>query len=141
MLRSLMAAMATAAAASKVKGIARQAAFGTIAIFALLVALVFIAIAAFYFLLPPLGAAWAAAAVAGAFAVFALIIFAWAWSKQSKDEDNGWMEQFGLPAVPKVDSKDVQAIVDRTRTELRKVGPVKLSLAALAVGFVIARLR
>jgi hypothetical protein len=141
MLRSLMAAMATAAAASKVKGIARQAGYGAIAIFALMVALVFIAIAAFYFLLEPLGAAYAATAVAGAFAVFALIIFAWAWSRQKQHQDEGWMEQLGLPAVPGVDSKDVQALVDRTRTELRKVGPVRLSLAALAVGFLIARLR
>ena len=138
MLRSLMAAMATAAAASKAKGIARQVAYSAIAIFALMVALVFIAIAAFYFLLDPLGAAFAAATVAGAFAICALIIFAWAWSKQKHAQDEGWMEQFGMPAV---DSKDVQAIVDRTRTELRKAGPVKLSLAALAVGFLIARLR
>jgi hypothetical protein len=136
-----MAAMATAAAASRVKGIARQAAYGTIAIFALMIALVFSAIAVFYFLLEPLGAAYAASAVAGASAAFALIIFAWIWSRQKKDQDEGWMEQFGLPAIPGVDSKDVQAIVDRTRTELRKVGPIKVSLAALAVGFLIARLR
>jgi hypothetical protein len=141
MLRSLMAAMATAAAASKAKGIARQAGYGAIAVFALMVALVFTAIAAFYFLLEPLGPAYAAATVAGASAVFALIIFAWAWFRQKKDQDEGWMEQLGLPALPGVDSKDVQAIVDRTRMELRKVGPVKVSLAALAVGFLIAKLR
>jgi hypothetical protein len=140
MLRSIMAAMATAAAASKAKGIARQVGYGAIAIFALMVALVFTAIAVFYFLLVPLGPAYAAATVAGASAIFAVIIFAWAF-RQKKDQDEGWMEQFGLPAIPGVDSKDVQAIVDRTRMELRKVGPVKVSLAALAVGFLIAKLR
>jgi hypothetical protein len=140
MLRSIMAAMATAAAASKAKSIARQAGYGAVAIFALMVALVFTAIAAFYFLLVPLGPAYAAATVAGASAIFAVIIFAWAF-RQKKDQDEGWMEQFGLPAIPGVDSKDVQAIVDRTRMELRKVGPVKVSLAALAVGFLIAKLR
>jgi hypothetical protein len=106
-----------------------------------MIALVFFSIAAFFFLSRPLGPAGAAAAVAGGSALIALIIFFWVWYKQKHANDDGFMEQFGLPAISGVDSKDVQAIVDRTRLELRKAGPVKVSLAALAIGFLIARLR
>ncbi len=141
MLRSILVAMATAATVSRARGVARQTAYGAIATFALMVALVFLAIAVFYFLLQSFDPAIAAAIVAGGFALFAFIIFLWAWARQKHPADDDWMEQLGLPAVTGVDSKDVHAIVDRAKVELRKAGPVKISLVALAVGFLIARLK
>jgi hypothetical protein len=142
MLRSILAAMATATAASKVKDIARQAAYGAIAVFALLVALVFLSLAGFFWMSQSLGPAGAAAAVSGILAAFSLLVVAWVYFKEGKPTNEGWMEQLGVPHVAGItDAKDMQEMVDRAQHELRKIGPVKLSLAALAAGFVISRLR
>ena len=142
MLRAILAAMATATAASKAKDVARQAAYGAIAVFALLVAIVFLSMAGFYWLSESMGPAGAAAAVSGILAAFALLIVAWAFLRGSKDKNEGWMEQLGVPHVAGLtDAKDMQQIVDRAQIELRKIGPVKLSLGALALGFIISRLR
>ena len=142
MLRAILAAMATATAASKVKDVARQTAYGAVAVFALLVALAFMSLACFYWLSESLGPAGAAAAVSGIMAVVALLVVAWANFKEAKPRNEGLMEQFGVPPIAGLtDAKDVQEIVHKAQTELRKVGPVKLSLAAAAIGFLIARLR
>lgn len=142
MLRSIVAAMATAAAASKAKGIARQAAYGAVAVFSLLVALVFSAIAAFYYLSQSMGPAGAAATVAAILAVLAMLVFIVSRVSARDDANGNWAKQLGLPAVAGItDTKDIEAMVDKTQIALRKAGPVKLSLAALAIGFLLARLR
>lgn len=142
MLRAILTAMATATAASKAKDVARQAAYGAVAVFALLVALVFLSLAGFYWMWEPLGPAGAAAAMSGILAAFALLVVAWAYFKERKPRNEGWLEQMGVPHVAGItDAKDMQEMVDRAQMELRRIGPVKLSLAALALGFVVSRLR
>jgi hypothetical protein len=134
--------MATATAASKVKDVARQAAYGAIAVFALLVALVFLSLAGFFWMAQSLGPAGAAAAVSGILAAFSLMVVAWVYFKEAKPKNEGWMEQLGVPHVAGItDAKDMEEMVDRAQIQLRKIGPVKLSLAALAAGFIISRLR
>jgi hypothetical protein len=89
-----------------------------------------------------LGPAGAAAAVSGILAAFSLLVVAWVYFKDGKSKNEGWIEQFGVPHVAGItDAKNMQEIVDRAQHELRKIGPVTLSLAALAAGFVISRLR
>jgi hypothetical protein len=141
MLRSLMAAIATAGAASKVRGLARQAAYGTVAVFALLVALVFMALAAFYALSVSQGPAVAAAIVAAGLAALAGLVFLWSAYGHQESEQEGFMSQLGLPALGISNQKDIEAVLHRARVEMRKVGPVKISLGALAVGFLLAALR
>ena len=141
MLRSLMTAIATAGAASKVRGLARQAAYGAVAVFALLVALVFMALAAFYALSPSQGPAVASAIVAAGLAVVAGLVFLWSAYSRRESEQEGFMSQLGLPALGISNQKDIDAVVHRARVEMRKVGPVKISLAALAVGFLLAAAR
>jgi hypothetical protein len=133
-----MAAIATAGAASKVRGLARQAAYGTVAVFALLVALVFMALAAFYALSASQGPAVAAAIVAAGLAALAGLVFLWSAYGHRESEQEGFMSQLGLPALGISSQKDIDAVVHRARVEMRKVGPVKISLIALAVGFFLA---
>ena len=141
MLRSVMTAVAAATASSKARTMAREAAFGMIGVSALIIALVFLAIAAYYFLIDPLGTAGAAAAVSAFLAIFAVIIFIWAFYQQRNDK-NGLLQQFGLPSVDGLnDIEDVEQLVKQTQASLRKVGPVKLSVAALAIGFLAARMK
>jgi hypothetical protein len=133
-----MAAIATAGAASKVRGLAREAAFGTVAVFALLVALVFLALAAFYALSASQGPAVAAAIVAAGLAVLAGLVFLWSAFSRRDSEQEGFMIQLGLPALGISNQTDVETVIRRARVELRKLGPAKLSLVALAVGFFLA---
>lgn len=140
MLRSIMAALATATAASRVRSVARQTGFGAIAIFALMIALVFASIAVFYLLLPVYGPAIAAAIIAGGTALIAFVVSLWAFNRQKNQQDN-WMAELGLPTVRGVDAKNVGAVVDRAQVAIRRAGPVKLSLAAIAAAFLISRLK
>jgi len=142
MLRSILAAMATASAASRVRGVARDTAYGTVAIFALLVALVFLSLAVFYWLSATLGPAAGAAIVAGGLALLAGAIGLWAYLRRRNAGEENWMEQLGLPSVPGLTNpEDIDAIVDEARMQVKRIGPLKLTAAAFAAGFILSRLR
>lgn len=141
MLRSLLAAIATAKAAAKARETAYKAIYGMIAGVITLIALIFGAMGVFFALTDPLGPAWAAASVAGGLVLLAGLFLLIAWPRDRGSTQEELISQLGLPALGIKDSKDVEAMMNKANAALRRVGPVKLSLAALVVGFLISRLR
>ncbi len=141
MLRSLLAAVAAGQAAAKAKQLARQTAYGTIAIVALIIALVFGSLSIYFALTPTLGPSLAAASVTGGFVLFAVIILLWAMRKRKEPVSHNMLADLGLPAsVANLNSQDLEAVVDQARLQVRKIGPVKLSLAAFGAGLLLAQL-
>lgn len=139
MLRSLLAAFATARAASQAKQIATHTAYGLIAISALMIGLVFASIALFFTLAERMGPASAAAIVAVVVAALAAGVALYARWKDSQEEDEDMYDQLGLSSLGISSGKDVEAVVRQARRQIRKVGPVNVALAALAAGFLLGR--
>lgn len=139
MLRMLLTAFATAQAASKARQIAQHTAYGIVAIGAVLIALVFGAMALFFYLGQFMNSASAAAIVALASAALAGIIALYARWKDSQVEEEDIFEQFGLPNLGISSQKDVEAVADAARTQIRRLGPINVALAALAAGFLLGR--
>jgi lysylphosphatidylglycerol synthetase-like protein (DUF2156 family) len=139
MLRTLLAAFATAQAASKARRIAQHTAYGLIAISAVIIALVFAAMALFFFLSQTMSSSTAAAIVAAAAAVLAGLIAIYARWQDSEVENEDIFDQLGLSSLGISNSKDVEAIADQARTQIRRVGPINVALAAIAAGFLLGR--
>jgi hypothetical protein len=139
MLRSLLAAFATARAASQAKQFATNTAYGLIAISALMIGLIFASIALFFTLAERMGPASAAAIVAVVVAALAVGVALYARWKDSQEEDDDMYDQLGLSSLGISSGKDVEAVVRQARRQIRKVGPVNVALAALAAGFLLGR--
>jgi hypothetical protein len=139
MLRSLLAAFATARAASQAKQFATHTAYGLIAISALMIGLIFASIALFFTLAERMGPASAAAIVAVVVVALAVGVALYAWWKDSQEEDDDMYDQLGLSSLGISSGKDVEAVVRQARRQIRKVGPVNVALAALAAGFLLGR--
>lgn len=141
MWRSILTALATARAASAAKHVAKDAAYGTVALGLILVSLCFVAIAAFFALSQSLGSAGAAAVVAAGTAVFSGIILLWVRTRQqSGSSDEGdLLDMTGLSALKEVDPRHLNDAVKIARREIRKAGPAKVALIAFGVGMLLAR--
>lgn len=139
MLRMLLTAFATAQAASQAKRIAQHTAYGIVAIGAVIIGLVFASMALFFYLSQTMNSAMAAAIVAAASALFAGLIALYARWQDSTVEKDDLFDQLGLSGLGITSSKDVEAVADVARTQIRRIGPVNVALAALAAGFLLGR--
>ena len=139
MLRALLAAFATAQAASKAQRFAEHTAYGIVAIAAVIIALVFAAMALFFYLSQTMSSALAAAIVAVAGAVVAGLVALYAQWKDSQVENEDIFQQLGLSNLGISNSQDVEAIANQARTQIRRIGPINVALAALAAGFLLGR--
>jgi hypothetical protein len=135
----LLTAFATAQAASQAKRIAQHTAYGIVAIGAVIIALVFGSMALFFYLSMTMHSSLAAAIVAAAAALFAGLIALYARWQDSVPEKDDIFDQLGLSSLGISNSRDVEAVADVARNQIRRVGPVNVALAALAAGFLLGR--
>lgn len=142
MLRSILTGVGTLILGSKVQSWMRHAAYGAAVAVMTLTALVFVSLALFYWLSEPIGQAGAAAAVSAFLALLAGLVFLWSASRARRQEESNSLLSFAQAGLSRAELlKDVPAVIERARSALRKAGPVKVSLGALAVGFILSRLR
>jgi hypothetical protein len=139
MLRMLLTAFATAQAASQAKRIAQHTAYGIVAITAVIIGLVFASMALFFYLSQTMHSSLAAAIVAAAAAVFAGLIALYARWQDSDVEKSDVFDQLGLSSLGITSNKDVEAVADAARTQIRRIGPINVALAAVAAGFLLGR--
>jgi hypothetical protein len=138
MLRSLFTAIAARQAAFRARQMARKAVYGLIGFFALVIALVFAALAAFFALEDPLGSAGSAGAVAGGLVVLTLLGLLIVWPR-GRPRQAGLADQLGLSALGISDKKDIEALIGEARKAIREVGPVEIVVAAFVAGFFLGR--
>lgn len=139
MLRAILAAFATAQAASKARQIATHTAYGLVALTAIIIALVFAAMALFFYLSITMHSYMAAAIVAGVAALLGGLIALYAsWSDKEPESDDIF-QQLGLSSLGISNSRDVEAIANQARGQIRKIGPINVALAALAAGVLLGR--
>lgn len=142
MIRSLLTTAMSAIAASRAKHMAKQTAYGALAVFAIMLAGLFATLAVFFALSAQIGAAPAAATVAAVLAIVAVATFAWAKSRQDADNSENIVERLGLPEL--IGVKDVEAAnkyLNKGYAQLRKADPVKLSAGAFVIAFLVTRMR
>ncbi len=140
MLRPILTALTTAMAASRMRGVARDAAYGVVALSAGIIALLFLSVAAFFWLSEPLGQAGAAAAVCAMTASLSAAVVLWTM-KERRDaaNDNGGIN---LPAMLGLDGRqDLEGLERIASMQIKQAGPLKIAFAALAAGFLLAKLR
>jgi hypothetical protein len=141
MLRSILTTAATAAAASRVKTMAKQTAYGAVALGAFMLAIVFTALAIFFWLSEAYGPAPAAAGVAAILAVLTACMLAWIKIRQNAERNENLADRLGLPGMLGMkDTEQIEKFVEQGVARLRHVDPVKLTVGTLVVGFLISRL-
>jgi hypothetical protein len=139
MLKALLAAFATSQAATRAERMALDAGYGMVALAAAIISLIFVSMAIFFRLSQSMSSAQAAAIMAAGIAVLAILVAVYARQQDSGVSKGSIYDQLGLSALGISSERDLEAIADQARVQIRRVGPMNVALAALAAGLLLGR--